>query len=280
MNAVRYGLLNLVRVAQAFPATPKIMAELGQLMRDPEVGLETVADQLKHDSTLAARLLRIANSAVFAPGEPVASIAEAAARIGLQEVHRLVGAVAVDHFSLRNYPLFGFTGPQVRNNALLVALVMEELAVPFELDPPTAYSTGLFRSFGKLVLAKVADEGSPGVPFPAATDVPLVTWEKQTFGLTGSDATATILRDWQFPPEVPAAISNHYSPGVTSHPLAHLLNLAAFLADNLGHGLPGESAYWRYPAEYAHASGISPRDIQHVTDRAATALARINRALG
>lgn len=279
MNAVRYGLLNLMRVAQAFPAAPQIMAELGQLMRDPAVSLDAVADHLKHDRALAARLLRIANSTVFAPGEPVASIAAATALIGLQEVHRLVGAVAVDHFSLRHYPLYGFTGPQIRRNALLVALLMEELALPLEIDPPTAYSTGLFRSFGKLILAKIADEDAPVAPFTATADLPLVQWEKQTFGLTGTEATAAILREWHFPPEVPAAIADHYTPAATSHPLAHLLNLAAFLADNLGHGLPGESAYWRYPAEYARASGISPRDLQHLTEKAVLALARIDRAL-
>lgn len=279
MNAVRYGLLNLVRVAHAFPATPRIMVALGQLIRDSGVDLESVAGQLKHDSALAARLLRIANSAVFAPGEPVASIEAATALIGLEEVHRLVGAVAVDQFSLRHYPLFGFTGPQVRSNALLVALVMEELAVPLEIDPPTAYSAGLFRTLGKLVLAKIADEEAPAAPFQVDASLSLVGWERQTFGLTGAEATAAVLREWHFPPEVPSAITDHYTPASTSHPLAHLLNLAALLADNLGHGLPGEAAYWRYPTEYAHAAGVSPRDIQHATERAAHAFERINRAL-
>lgn len=81
------------------------MAQLGPLLRDPNTPLGDVAVHLKHDSTLAARLLRIANSAAFAQSEPVTSIEDAAALIGLRDVHRLIGAVAVDHFSLRNFPL-------------------------------------------------------------------------------------------------------------------------------------------------------------------------------
>jgi HD-like signal output (HDOD) protein len=280
MNEVRYAIVNLMRVAQAFPATPRIMAELGELLRDPNAVLEEVAAYLKHDSTLAARLLRIANSAAFAQSEPVASIEDATALIGLQDVHRLVGAVAIDHFSLRNYPLYGFTGPQLRGNALLVALLMEELALPARQNPGTAYSTGLFRSIGKLALAKIADEGAPVDPFQPSNISALIVWEKNTFGRTSNEATAAILHEWHFPPEVTQAIADHYSPAAHSHPLAYLLNLAAQLADTLGHGLPGESAYWLPPAAFVRTSGIGPQDIQRATERAVIALDRINRALG
>lgn len=280
MNEVRYAIVNLMRVAQSFPATPRIMAELGKLLGDPNAVLEEVADYLKHDSTLAARLLRIANSAAFAQSEPVASIEDAAALVGLQELHRLVGAVAVDHFSLRNYPLYGFTGPHLRGNALLVALLMEELAVPAQENPPTAYTAGLFRSIGKLALAKIADEGAPIEPFQPSGVSSLIVWEKNTFGRTSNEVTAAILHEWHFPPAVTQAIAEHYAPAVHRHPLAYLLNLAAQLADNLGHGLPGESAYWLAPAEFVRTSGIGPQDIQRATERAMIAFDRVNLALG
>jgi len=256
------------------------MVELGQLLRDPNAALEDVAVHLKHDSTLAARLLRIANSAAFAQSEPVASIEDAAALIGFRDVHRLVGAVAIDHFSLRNYPLYGFTGRQLRGNALFVALLMEELALPAHADPSTAYSAGLFRSIGKLALAKIAEEGTPVPPFQPTDILPLAGWERFTFGLASNEATAAILQAWHFPPGVTQAIADHYYPAAHSHPLACLLNLAAHLADKLGHGLPGESSYWLDPAEIGRASGLDPRNIQPAADRAVIAFDRINRAMG
>jgi HD-like signal output (HDOD) protein len=281
MKEVMYRIVNLMRAAHSFAASPRIMAALGQLLRDPNAALEEVAVHLKHDSTLAARLLRIANSAAFAQSEPVASIEDAAALIGLQDVHRLVGAVAVDHFSLRNYPIYSFTGPHLRNNALLVALLMEELALSAHEDPSTAYTAGLFRSVGKLALAKLADEAAPVAPFqPADTLLPLVRWEKHTFGLTSNEATAAILKEWHFPPGVTQAIAEHYYPAAHGHPLAYLLNLAAHLADDLGHGLPGESTYWLATAEFASTSGIVPCNIQSATERAVIAFDRINRAMG
>ena len=280
MNEIRYSIVNLLRVAHSFPATPRIMAELGRLLRDPNSALEDVAVHLKHDSTLAARLLRIANSAAFAQSEPVASIEAAAALIGMQDVHRLVGAVAVDPFSLRNYPLYGFTGPRLRDNAILVALLMEELALPAKEDPAAAYSAGLFRSIGKLALAKIVDEYSPVVPFQPTDSMPLVGWEKHSFGLASNQATAAILKEWHFPGAVTQAIEEHYHPATHNHPLACLLNLAAHVADTLGHGLPGESPYWLDPAGFARTAGLGPPHIQRATERAVIAFDRINRAMG
>lgn len=280
VNEVRYAIVNLLRVAQAFPATPRIMAQLGRLLRDPDTAMEDVTVHLKFDSTLAARLLRIANSAAFAQSEPVTSIEDAAALIGLQEVHRLVGAVAIDHFSQHLFPLYGFTGSRLRDNAIMVALLMEELAPSAGEDPPTAYAAGLFRSLGKLALAKIADEHAPVAAFVPADGMSLVGWEKLTFGLASNQATAAILHEWQFPGTLTQAISGHYAPAALSHPLARLLNLAANLADQLDHGLPGESPYWLDPAESARAAGLGPSSIQHATERAVTAFDRINHALG
>lgn len=272
-------MVNLVRVAQSFPATPRTMAQLGPLLRDPNTPLDEIAVHLKRDSTLAARLLRIANSAAFAQSEPVASIEDAAALIGLRDLHRLVGAVAVDHFSLRHYPLYGFTGPRLRDNALLVALLMEELAASARQDASAAYSAGLFRSIGKLALVKIADDYAPAAPFQPAGILPLVGWEKQTFGLASNQAAAAILREWHFPGEVTRAIEEHYDPAAHNDPLASLLNLAAQLADKLGHGLPGESSYWFDPAGLSGLSGLGPRRIERATERAVAAFDRINQAM-
>lgn len=279
MNQVRYANVNLLRVAHSFPAAPRIMMEIGRLLRDPNAELGQIARHLRQDATLAARLLRIANSVVFAPGEPVASIDGAAALIGLQEVHRLVGAVAIDHFSLRNFPLYGFTGPRLRGNAVLVALLMEELARLTREDPPTAYSAGLFRSIGKLALSMIADEHGRLEPFRPTELLTLAGWEKRNFERTGNDATAAILTEWHFPQEVTQAIAEHYYPAASSHRLAHLLNLAGRGADELGHGLPGESAYWLDAAEFARSQGIDPKELKRATERAVTAFERINQAL-
>src|SRR5688572_29998552 len=211
MSALLFSTDDLLRVAQEFPATPRILAELGLLLRDPNVEIAEIAVRLKRDTALAARLMRIANSAALAQSEPVASIEDAAALIGFQELHRLVGAVAVEHFSIGDFPAYGFTGRRLRENALLVALLMEELAIPAEEDPRAAYTIGLFRSLGKIALDKLAATAGIDARFDAALSGDLAAWEQLAFGTTSNAATAAILDHWHFPHEIPKAIAEHYS---------------------------------------------------------------------
>lgn len=279
MNVVQFSVEPLLRVAQALPATPRIMAEVGRLLRDPRADLEEISAQLKQDTALAARLLRVANSAAFAQSETVASIEDAAALIGFQEVHRLVGAVAVDQFSQSHFPLYGFAGRRLRENALFVALLMEELAVSIREDPQAAYTIGLFRSLGKLALEKLATEADSITAFRPEIDHDLVLWEKQAFGIGANQATAIILEKWRFPREISRAIGEHFAPTVWSEPLIHLLNLSAGLAERAGYGLPFETPYW-IESEVAHRNcGINPRKVPGHLDRVSAEFERLNRVI-
>jgi len=279
MNAVQYSFEPLLRVAQAFAATPRVMAELDHLLRSPNTDIGDITALLKRDGTLSARLLRIANSAAFGQAEKVASIDDAAALIGFREIHRLVGAVAIDQFSQRNYPLYGFVGQRVRENGLYVALLMEELAKPAKQDPQIAYTIGLFRSIGKLTLEKLAEEKNGVSPYKADTSQDLVLWEKQSFGIPANEATAVILRQWRFPAEISQAIATHYLPGETEESLSQLLNLSTEIVTRLGYGLPGESRYWLPRDEALRRLGIDERQCERSRDRAATAFERWSRAI-
>jgi HD-like signal output (HDOD) protein len=66
METVSITTENLLQIAQTFPSTPHILAELGLLLKNPNVELRDIALQLKRDPTLTARLIRLGNSAAFA----------------------------------------------------------------------------------------------------------------------------------------------------------------------------------------------------------------------
>ena len=280
MNVVEYSAEPLLRVAQAFAATPRVMAELGRLLRDPNADLDEITVHIKRDGVLAARLLRVANSAAFAHSGKVASIEEAAALVGFNEIHRLVGAVAVDQFSTFTFPLYGIASRRLRENALFGALLMEELATLAGESPQAAYAVGLFRGLGKIALEKLAVESAPVPSFAPGGDTELVQWEKQVFGITGNDATAIILRHWQYPPSVSQAIAEHFYPTPQSSRLTGLLNLAAGIADQLGYGLPGEKKYWSDTEAGYRNAGIDPSGSQPHLDRATKSFERLSRAIG
>jgi HD-like signal output (HDOD) protein len=74
----------------SLPAAPRMYFQLARLLRDPDVGLGRIAEELSQDPALVARVLRLCNSAYFSAGREITDIRSAVARLGLQTVHRVV----------------------------------------------------------------------------------------------------------------------------------------------------------------------------------------------
>ena len=279
METVSITTESLLQIAQTFPSTPHILAELGLLLKNPNVELRDIALQLKRDPTLTARLIRLGNSAAFAQTEPVASVEVAVNLAGFQEVHRLVGIAMMEQFGDSGLVTYGVPSRRLRENSLFTALLMEELAKPADEDPRTAYTIGLLRSIGKVGLDRAARDHAPGERYVVGPEpVALSDWEKSAFGITNSEAAATIMKSWRFPHETVKAISEHYAPAGRHLPLTHLLNLAANMADKIGYGLPGEEGYWLETEEVYRKAGVKMRDAKPFIDRAHAAFDRLQRS--
>lgn len=234
----------LLHVVKALPAAPRILAELGHLLLDPNSEMDAVTGLLRCDTALTTRIIRISNSAFYNAGHPYASLEEALARVGYSEVYRLTGFAAVSQVADSELALYGVTGAQLRENSLLTALMMEVLAGIVGVDTRRAYTAGLLRSIGKIALDRFAHTGGYAGRYKGNESGPLAEWESQFFGLNNGEAAAVIMKEWRFPLPTINAIREHYLLAPNPSPLAQLLNLAAGAAERGGHGFPGESTYW------------------------------------
>ena len=267
--AVRETLLT---VANAMPPSPGILAQLGQVLLDPEADLLGISTMLKRDAALTARIIRISNSAVYNTGEPYASLEAALARVGMKEVYRMAGFAAVTQMSDQRLTRYGISGVQLRENALLGALVMEQLAERVGQDSRLAYTAGLLRSTGKIAVDRMAR-----TTWDQQGD--LTEWETSAAGISGCRAAAMVLGEWRFSGVMVRAILDHYLIDGSGDPLAYLLNLAAGAASRGGHGLPGEAAYWALTPEKLSAARLDEGDVDDALLQALATFAEIRTAL-
>jgi HD-like signal output (HDOD) protein len=255
MTATPISREALLHVVKTLPAAPQILARLGRLLLDINSDLDDITLLLKRDAALTARIIRISNSAHYNTGLPFASLEEALARVGYTEAYRLTGFAAVTQLADRHLSLYGVTGVQLRENALLTALIMETAAPAADLDERQAYTAGLLRSTGKIAIDRLS-RGTNNV-FEAGINDGLAAWETAYVGMTNVEASAMILDEWRFPSDTVEAIRDHYIEEPTAFALTHLLNLSAGAAERCGHGLPGESRYWETTPDKFAAAGIS-----------------------
>ena len=101
MATALFAREKLIATARSLPAAPQVLTELGQLLQDINVELDQIADLLKRDAALAARIIRISNSTVFGGSGRIAAIEEAVNRVSaatgrapIQVCHSMGGLAA------------------------------------------------------------------------------------------------------------------------------------------------------------------------------------------
>lgn len=242
----------LLITARTLPAAPQVLAELGELLQDVNMSLDQIADLLKRDAALAARIIRISNSSVFGVGARIGAIEEAVNRVGFGEVYRLVGLATTSRLADRALSYYGVEADPLREHMLFTALAAEALAKDAGMDPRLAYTAGLLRPLGMLVLDRVGRERLPASEsYNPAIYAGFAEWEGQVFSLSNCEVGAMILTEWKFPPEIVAAVREHYlrRKADLDNRFAILLNLAGWMGAANGCGLAGEGKYFELTEE-------------------------------
>lgn len=269
----------LIAVVKTLPASPQLLAELSQKLQGVDVEVNEITGLLRRDAALTARIIGMANSAVYARAEPAASLEDAVACVGYREVYRLVGAVAATQLADEPLCFYGAEGPRLRENALFVALVMEELAGAIGEDSRAAYTMGLLRSIGKVALDRVGRKSADTKPY-TPEDGSLLDWERKNWQSSNVEVAETILRGWRFPEDTIHAIRHHYEPTQEHSKVAHMLNISAGAADLRGFAWPGEENFWQFTPESFEVTGIDEGKLVWAGERAFRTLQKISAALG
>ncbi len=77
------------------PPFPEIASAVLEVVRDPEGGVDRVAELIEHDPALAATVLRVANSAAYRGRAPALTLIHAIGRMGLSAVSELTVATCL-----------------------------------------------------------------------------------------------------------------------------------------------------------------------------------------
>ncbi len=273
----------LVQIAQQLPASAQVLAQLGELLTDVNSGLEEIAQLLRRDLTLAARIIRISNSVAYGSSGGISSIEDAVNRVGFAEVYRLTGFAAAAQMADCNLKFYGIPATQIRDNTLVCAIAMEELAKFAGAEGRSTYTAGLMRNTGKLILDRLGRELlKPTDVFVGSDQGTLIAWEESRFGRHSDEVGAMVLDAWRFPNVITQPVRFHcHLPESDRNNLriATMLNIAAGIAGSAGFGLPGEATNFELTAEKLRITGVNEEHIKDATENSVVAFNQIKAAL-
>lgn len=177
---------------------PDICLKVQQMMEDESSTIEDFANVISVDPSLASRLLKIANSAIYnLPGQ-ISTISRALTIIGTQALYNLVlidaAGAAVKHFGDSKIDVNRFW-----RMSIYCALATKNLAVRAGIrEIERMFVAGLLQNFGELIVYKVLPDKAEQCE---AFDVDTLPWQKQTevLGFSFSDVSAELLKLWMIP---------------------------------------------------------------------------------
>jgi HD-like signal output (HDOD) protein len=216
---------------------------LQAVLADPNSGTDEVVQVIRVDPALSFHVVRMSNAVIFGLREPTDTLEGAVGRVGFREIYRLVALAATHQVCQRDLACYRLKASRLWENAVATAAAAEVLAGAARIDAGLAYTAGLLRTIGRVIIDGAADQRV----YPGEAEWPLVAeWEQATFGVTATEVTAQLLEHWRFPAEIVGAIRAHFDPfgRPEPDPAACVLNLACGVVARFGLDLPGETSHW------------------------------------
>ena len=145
------------------PTLPVVAMKVNDLINDPNSSSADIADVLKKDQVLTAKILRLVNSSYYAIPGGVADVQRALAFLGFNTLAQLVLSLSV--FSLfTNLGSESFSMLDFWKHALGTGVCSEMLAKRLKCaKPEEAFTCGLLHDIGKLVLYQIDSDRLTGI---------------------------------------------------------------------------------------------------------------------
>jgi len=259
----------LARLSQtgALPTLPAAASAALGIARDPDADVDKLCRIVQTDVGLAARVLRIANSAAIGRRNPARSVQEAILTVGLRKTCDVLVATCAK----RLYDGSDARAESAWNHALAVGVAAEELArATGRVDVGCAFLPGLFHDVGRVAFL-LADGTATDVieHLVASGQGPRTYLEREWYGFDHAEAGAILAEDWGLALELCDAIRWHHTPSEAgaARELATILNAADRIAYAIGCGVDTEP-----PADVSLTPlELSSEDEAAVTERVHTA---------
>lgn len=224
----------LARVAK-LPPLPEAVTAMLRALDNHNASIDECAELLRRDQALAARLLRLANSAFYGVPGRVASVHDAINLIGLRSLRSLVTTAGLT-LQFDGHHSADFDLPVFWRHTVATAFAARAMAAQRGLDEELAYTAGLLHDVGRLALA---------AHFPRAYAAVLraaresgqggCRLEHAVMDTDHAEVGAAVALHWHLPVGVVEVIAQHHTPPAHS-PACSLVDVV-HVADALSHGL-------------------------------------------
>ena len=231
----REDVLRMVRasldsMSADLPICPSTAIKLLQLTRNPNVELREIVALMEEDPVVAAKVLAIAQSTMYARGRRVVNLRDAAVRLGLRELSHVFLEITA---SVRIFRARGFEAVMnaLKRHSIVTAHVSRVVCHHTNVDEPSVFVCALLHDVGAaFAAAAVGTLKNPQQAWPGIIDA-------------HGEVGRMVAEAWDLAPEIATFMATHHgSPFSGPRSKAHCaIVVADWMAARVGMPMPNES---------------------------------------
>jgi HD-like signal output (HDOD) protein len=239
------------------------LQELIASFNDETVDTKIIARHISADQVMTAKLLQLANSPYYQVPRTVATVSDAVNMLGFFSLRTLVMSIGLKG-SFK--PVLGLNSRQFWRNSVYTAVAARHLARPLGLDVELAFTLGLMRGIGQLMMHLAMPTAMLELDERISLfDPDRLAVEKETLGYNHLDVSAELVRRWNFPAVFYSVISASANPLSQDNfdPIAATIYIAAWRSYSEENHLTVNEMEEAWPAEVATRINISKAQLVH-----------------
>lgn len=229
---------DIVRRAHAISPSPSLLRLEAQLRRG-DASARQLGQLIEGSPALAARVLRMANSAFYSPRDPVVGLGRAVVLLGETVLRQLVlTSLIMSRQASRRSPRQALAAARLMGNAVRSGVVCRSLADMTRIaQADDAFAAGLLHDLGHVYLLDDIGEtyGAYLLEATPMEDADEASLERELVlaGTTHQDVGSVFAYDWNLPSALGRVLHEHHDPHAAGLPA--LVRASDWLVRELNH---------------------------------------------
>jgi HD-like signal output (HDOD) protein len=221
--------LSRLETVENLPTLPVVAQQIQKLIANPGSSMVQIAGIIAKDQAIAARVIRLINSAFYGMGGKVTSIQQAIVMLGLNTVKNLVMGVSVVKLFQDSASASIFDRQKFWMHTFACALGSQAIAKNTGCEhSEDFFLAGLLHDIGILVLDQFFHEEFIGVlHYATSNKTDYTKAERAILGMTHQEIGEYVARKWKVPDFLLHAIRHHHYPAVTDRDCEASLTIMA-----------------------------------------------------
>jgi HD-like signal output (HDOD) protein len=222
----------------ALPPFSPILTRLLATLAEEDVSFAVLGDLIEKDTVVAANVLHLVNSALYARRGNISSVRRAVSLLGTTKLRNAVLGMSIARVWNRVKMPAGWSMARFNMHSAAVAVLSDLLAqrVPVEY-PEGAFVAGLLHDAGRLLIALALPEDYDRIVEIYATGgYSLTACERQVLGFSHPELSAEAIEFWKLPEPIQLAVRDHHNPP-RGFPLSRVIDAANQYINSTGESI-------------------------------------------